>query len=278
MKKNFLSKCIITLGLFLFFTLLLPLTSYNNKTALAGSIENETYNDYRLKLTSITLVKGNSFTLKAYNLSENAKVSFKSADSEIASVNEDGTITANKVGVTIITATIKEENNSTNLTCDITVGPPAFSVKITKSRIILGLGKNVILRVILKPSNTAEDAKFSSHDTDIASIRSGGYVTAKNLGFTYLFAEIDVPNSDGRSKFAKSSIIVTSPEDAPLLEAYFNEHPELDLIFEDDLSTALEKFFNGKSEKTVTQATQSSLVDELNQYLEKEFDLTALRK
>lgn len=279
MNKKIYFKCIITLGLILFFTLLLPITSFNLKTAWAGVIEKENYNDYRLNLRSITLVKDKSFTLKAYNLGESAKVSFKSDDSEIASVNEDGTITANKVGITIITATIKDGNNTTSLTCDITVGPPAFSVKITKSRIILGLDKTAIIRVILKPSNTAEDARFSSYDSAIASISSiGGRVVAKKIGFTYLFAEIDASNFDGKCKFAASSIIITNPEDTPLLETYFNEHSELDMIPEADLSDALAVFFNGEDVTKTTQTDKLSLVESLNKFLNKKFDLEALRK
>jgi uncharacterized protein YjdB len=230
-------------------------------------------NDYRLNLKSITLVKGKSFTLKAYNLSEGAKVSFKSDDSEIASVSEDGTITANRVGVTIITVTVKDGVDNPSLTCDVTVGPPAFSVKITKSRIILGIDKTDLLRVILKPSNTAEDARFSSYNPEIAYVSIGGRVTAKKKGYTYLFAEIDATDSDGSRKFSVCNIIVTSPEDAPLVETYFNEHPELDMISESDLSAALEEFFNGSS----AAKDGLSTVEALNQFLNTKFDLSAKR-
>ncbi|MDF2537784.1 MAG: hypothetical protein K0S76_805 [Herbinix sp.] len=278
-KMNF-RRYFITLGFLLFLSLLIPITSFPTKTAQASEIGKEKIVDYRLNLKSILLVKGKSFTLKAYNLSESAKVSFKSDDSEIASVNDDGTITANHVGVTIITATIKDGTNSTSLTCDVTVGPPAFSVKFTKSRLILGVEKTDLLRVILKPSNTAENARFSSYDPNIASISTGGRVTAKKVGFTYLFAEIDATNSDGMRKFAVSTIIVTSPEDAPLLETYFNEHPELDMLSVVDLNIALEEFFNKTLAQTDTQATQAdkpSLTEALNQFLSKKFDLEAKR-
>jgi hypothetical protein len=274
MKKFLTSKCFIFLGLLLFLTLLIPLSSLSVKTASASEIGKEKSNDYRLNLKSITLVKGKSFTLKAYNLSDSAKVSFKSDDSEIASVSDDGTISANHVGVTVITAIIKDGNDSASLSCDVTVGPPAFSVKITRSRIFLGVDKTDLLRVILKPSNTAEDARFSSYDSDIASISTGGRVTAKRIGYTYLFAEIDADYNDGGRKFAVCSIIVTSPEDAPLVEAYFSEHPELDLIPESELSAALGEFFNGTP---VTQTNGLSTVEALNKFLDSKFDLAAKR-
>lgn len=270
MKKIFLSRCLITFGL-LFFTLHIPfITTSNVMTASAASVEEEK-SDFKLNVMSNTLVKGKSFNLKVYNLNTSSKVSFKSNDSEIASVSEDGTVTAIKVGFTTITVTVKEGFKSTSLTSEITVGPPAISVKLTKSRIIIGKDKIDLLKVILKPSNTAEDAKFSSYDTSIASVTVGGRVIAKDLGFTYLFAEIGEESLDNR-KFAVCSIIVTQLENVEDLEMLFNEHPGLDLIAEQDLALALEEFFNRDSDGT-TKLTQAK---ELYRFLNGKFDLEYL--
>lgn len=274
MKKNLLCKCLITFGLLLFLTFLLPFTSLHQITAQAASIDTEKNDGYRLNLKSITLVKGKTFTLKAYNLSDSAKVNFKSDDQEIASVSSDGTITANKVGSTIITATIKDGANVTNLPCDVTVGLPAFSIKLTRSRIVIGLDKTDFLSVILKPSNTVEAARFSSKDPSIASVSTGGRVTARKSGLTFLFAEIDATNVDGNRKYSRCTVIVTSQEDAPLLEAYFNDHPELDMIAEDDLVKALDEFFNVK----YSASSSTSLVSSLNSFLEDKFSLAKLRE
>lgn len=275
-------RCLLALGFLLFIPLLLSFSPFNVTTVKAASIEKETIN-YRLNLKSITLVKGKSFQLKVINLGENAKVTYKSNDSEIASVSEDGIISANKVGTTIITATVKDGSNITNLTCDITVGPPAISVKWTKSRIILGLDNSDYLRVILKPSNTAEVAKFSSRDSSIVSVSTGGRITGKKLGMTYVFAEIDATNLDGSRKYAVCSVIITNPEDTSYLETYFAEHPELDLISEADLTKALDEFFNDKADLTAANelklesVSKSSLVNSLNQYLEYTFKLADKR-
>lgn len=278
MKKKLIHKYLISLGLLLFFTLLLPLTS--SKAAWASSIDKEKNVDYRLNLKNVTLVKGKDFQLKAYNLKDGSKVSFKSNDSEIASVNDDGIISANKVGDTIITVTIKDGSTSTNLDCSVTVGPPAFSVKSTRSRIFLGIDESDQLRVILKPSNTAESARFSSYDSSIASISIGGRIYGRSLGFTYVFAEIDAQNDDGTQKFAYCPVIVTSSSDSALLKDYFDNHPELDIISEYELNSAMEKFFNGVSDGTplARKYTGSALVDALNKYLDNKFDLVSLRK
>lgn len=273
MKKKFLCNCIITLGLLLFLTLIIPyLPLHSTATAQASETDKDKKNNYRLYVNSKTLVKGKSFVLKLDNLGDNSKVTFKSNDSEIASVNDDGTITAVKVGVAIITVTIKDDTDSPPLTCEVTVGPPAFSVKLTRSKIILGLNNSDFLRVILKPTNTAEEAKFSSNDPSIVNVSPGGRITANKIGLTYLFAEIESSNSDGTPKYAMCSVIVTSSSDAPLLDTYFNDHPELNYISESDLAQALDEFFNGGS-----AASSNSLVSDLNHFLNSEFDLSDLR-
>ncbi|HWT73789.1 MAG TPA: Ig-like domain-containing protein [Mobilitalea sp.] len=268
MKNKLLSKCLITFGFLLLFTLLLPFTS-----AKASSIDNEKDNGYRLNLKSITLVKGKSRALKVYPLGENAKLLFKSDDAEIASVSDDGTITASKVGNTIVTATIKDGATVTNLTCEVTVGLPAFSVKVTKSRMVIGLDKSDFLNVILKPSNTVEDARYSSNDSSIASVSTGGRITGKKYGLTYVFAEIDATDSDGTRKFSRCTVIVITPEDAPLLETYFNDHPELDYIPVDDLTKALDEYFNTKYDPT----SSASFISNLNRFLDDKFKLADLR-
>ena len=270
MKKKFFQKCILTLGFTVLLTLAAPF--FNDAVVTAKSIETGKKEDYKLNLSSITLVKGKSYPLKAYNLSEKAQISFKSDDKEIASVSDEGVVTANKVGDTIIRAIIKDETE-TELTCKVTVGPPAFSIKLTKSRLIIGLEKSDFLNVILKPTNTVEVAKFSGKDPSIASVSAGGRVTAKNLGLTYVFAEIDATDITGARRYDTCTVIVTNPDDVPHLESYFIDHPELDMISKDDLTSALDEFFNVKYQDSTTASVTSSL----NNYLDEKFNLAELR-
>lgn len=280
MKRKYLCKCFITLGLLLFFTLLIPFTSYNVSTAQAASIDKEKTDSYRLNLKSVTLVKGKSFTLKVYNLGANSKVNFKSDDAEVASVSDDGTITANKVGSTVVTVTIKDGIDKTTLTCDVSVGPAAISVKWTKERVYVGLNNDDVLKVIIKPDNTTEVARFSSYDSSIATVSSGGRITAKKIGMTYLFAEIDATDLSGTRKYAVCTAFITSPKDAPLLEEYFNKHGELSRVSGSDLTKALDEFFNGGSAEaavTADDASDSALIKALDKFLEDKFKLSEIR-
>ncbi|WP_429145109.1 Ig-like domain-containing protein [Anaerotaenia torta] len=280
MKKNFFCKCFITLGLFLFLTLLLPFTSFNTLTAQATVVEKEKPESCRLNLKSVTLVKGKSFPLKVYNLGENSKVSFKSDDAEVASVSDDGMITANKVGSTVITVTIKDGIDRPPFTCDVTVGPAAISVKWTKERVFVALNNDDVLKVILKPDNTTEVARFSSRDSSIATVSSGGRISAKKIGMTYLFAEIDATDQSGARKYASCTVFITSSRDISLLEGYFNNHSELNRISGSELNQALDEFFNGgKAEAAVTPdgAADSVLITELDKFLEEKFKLSEIR-
>ena len=92
------------------------------------------------------------------------------------------------------------------LTCTIVVGPPAISVRITKSEITLEKGKRALLRTIVSPYNTVESAKFTVLDPSIATISTGGQITAKSVGETYAFALIN----NGKLDFCK--IIVTEAD------------------------------------------------------------------
>ncbi len=72
MNKKFLCRCLISLGLLLFFTFLPQIMPTSVSIARASDIEKEKNNEYRLNLRAITLVNGKSFTLKVYNLEKDA--------------------------------------------------------------------------------------------------------------------------------------------------------------------------------------------------------------
>lgn len=277
MNKKSICKCFITLGLLLFFTVLLPFTSYDVATAKAANLgtDKEKTESYTM-VNSVTLVKGKSYTLKVFNLGEKSKVSYKSNDSEIASVSKDGMITANNVGATVVTVMIKDGVTRTNLTCDVTVGPAAISVKWTKERVFLGLNSEVILKVIKKPDNSPEDVNYFSNAEAIANVSSGGRITAKKIGMTYIFAEIS-PNTDGSRRLSMCTVFVASTADAPVLEAYFNE-PVFSRVSSCDLTKALEEFFNGGSAAAaVTSDGTSTLISDLDKFLDGKLKLTELR-
>lgn len=194
--KTFCKKCIIVLGFVFFFALFSansPVdTIFSKETTDSTEPQTETQAEIKLNVKTKALVKDTKYTLKVYNLSAAQKASFKSSDAQIASVDEDGVVCGIANGSATITVTVKEGLKTVaTLTCEVTVGPPAISVKWTKSEIVLAVGKRTALKTILLPYNTTETVKFYSADTEIAKVTSSGKVTAKAEGDTYVFAMIE---------------------------------------------------------------------------------------
>lgn len=188
----------------LLFLLLFPVTG--RTTVFAGAVlTNEKIAEPKLNVTELSLVTGKTFALRLYNMTENQKVRFKSDDTSIVSVSKTGKLTANKVGETTVTVTLRgtAPDEDTVFKCKVTVGPPAISIKLTLSEITLEVGKKKTLQAILKPNTTAESGVFTSLDSDIASVSATGRVEAKKIGFTYIISSIE----DGTYDFCKVTVV-----------------------------------------------------------------------
>lgn len=169
--------------------------TYDNNTTYNTTIGENNYSSEAKPILNVTkkkIVKNNSYQLKLYNVTENQTVTYKSSSKSIATVDNEGLITAIKTGSCTITVTIKEGFKTVStLKCSVKVGPPAISIKFTKSELNLKVGKKTTLKPIIKPNNTAEEAIFTSNDSDIASISTNGVVTGISEGTTYVFAYIN---------------------------------------------------------------------------------------
>ncbi len=204
MKKLLFKKCLLALGLYLFFTVILPIPIAGNSIVAKASTVEEEQNPIKLNVESKSLVKDTTYALKIYNILDSHKVSYKSNSTSIATVDDAGTITAVDFGTAIITVTVKDGLKTiTTLECGVTVGPPAISIKLTKSEVTLPVGSKTSLTAILKPNNTVEEAKFSSNNSDTASISIGGKITAKSVGTTYVFASI----GNGKYDMCKVTVV-----------------------------------------------------------------------
>lgn len=239
--KRIVLKFITTLGLMFFFTLVIPfLNPYSAVSAYAGEVTTQPLPasgseqsadgttatgtalvsvtpvptedpriEIKLNVKTKALVKGTSYALKVYNVADGQSITFQSDDPLIASVDEEGVVTANAVGTTFVTVTVMEQSEViSELRCDITVGPPAVSIKLTRSEITLTIGKRTTLKTILQPNNTVEEVKFCSYDPAIAAVSPGGRIVAREVGVTYIFAGID----NGMYDLCK--VIVVESEDA----------------------------------------------------------------
>ncbi len=152
-----------------------------------------------------TLNKGQSMklvmTVTPSNFTD--EVSWKSGNTDVATISADGTITAKSVG----TATIKLTVGNVSASCKVTVVQPVTSVNIDKSSVTMQAHDTYQLKLTVYPDNAAnKTVEWSSSASDIASVDQNGLVTAHKKGE----ATIRVDAKDGSNKYDTCKIIVSN--------------------------------------------------------------------
>ena len=155
-------------------------------------------------VSSVTLNKdafgltvGNSETLTAKVLPDeatNKDVTWVSSDPEVATVDENGKVTAVKAGNATITVTT--EDGKYTATCTVKVSPApvaANGVTLTPNKATLNVGKKQTLTATVLPADaTNKNVTWVSSDTSVATVENG-VVTAVGKGT----ATITVTTADG---------------------------------------------------------------------------------
>ena len=188
-------------GWILFFGLCIILLSGNVK---ASADEN----DVKLNVSDVSITKFGSYRLKVYNLSPEQSVIYRSGNSGIAMVSRTGKVTGLSYGETVITATVIEEGAAiANLQCNVTIGPAAVSIKLTKTSLVLKEGRQKLLTTVVLPLNTVESPLFYSTDTEIAKVSSAGRVRAVAQGSAQVYALLN------NGQYAVCNVTVLNEDD-----------------------------------------------------------------
>lgn len=201
-------KCLCFL---LFFVLFLPFTGdlitaqAKETTTIDDTLPvKEIVPEAKLNVKSKELVKGKSYTLKVYNTTESQTVSYKSSDPSVATVTQKGVVGGADIGSAVITVTVKEGSKTiSTLQCDITVGVPAIYVKFTKNDLVMVSGQRTTLKYLIAPYNTVEAPKLTTLNSKLVTISTGGRITAKDVGTTYVKGWID----NGYTTLCKVTVI-----------------------------------------------------------------------
>jgi uncharacterized protein YjdB len=134
---------------------------------------------------SYRLGVGKTVTLVATVQSESAtnqKVTWKSSNTKVATVNQNGKVTAKSKGWATITATAQDGSDA-EASCSIGVVTPVTSVTISKSFLSMLVGDSRTLKATVKPTNaTYKKAKWTSSDEKVAIVDDDGVVTAVKAG------------------------------------------------------------------------------------------------
>lgn len=148
----------------------------------------------QLQKAKKTMKKGKTFTLKATVVPVAAKTTLKwtSSKPSVASVDQNGKVTAKKAGKTTITVTT---DNGKTYSCIITVKKQAAKkITLNVKKKTLKKGKTFTLKAKVRPSYSTDSIKWRSSNKKVATVTSKGVVRAKKKGT----AVIRVRTSSGK--------------------------------------------------------------------------------
>lgn len=163
-----------------------------------------------LSKEALSLIVGRSSQLRASvapQSTANKKVTWSSSDESIATVNQNGNVTARGPGVATITATSNDDptvSGSALVTCVRLAKSAAFEQK-NYSVII---GQTAPTSVIIGPEDVSSKAvTYKVGNSKIASIDENGVVTGLKGGKTTIY----VTTADGSRKQGKATLLVIVP-------------------------------------------------------------------
>jgi uncharacterized protein YjdB len=134
----------------------------------------------------LSLEKGETFQLEAIVLPENAtnkNVQWRSNNEEVATVDEDGLVTAKGKGDVMITA--ETEDGNLKDTCEITVKETikVISITLNESKLTLDEGETFQLEATVLPENaTNKNVQWRSNNEEVATVDEDGLVTTISFG------------------------------------------------------------------------------------------------
>lgn len=149
-----------------------------------------------MNYTSLTLIQGNTFQLKAEIRPENATYStpsWKSDNEEIALVDEDGIVTAISPGTAWVTAEARDSSGK-YCKCYVTViAPiPATGVTTMVDEVVMAPGEKKTIVAKATPANTTDSMLWTSTDESIARVNATtGEITAVSPGNTTIIVMMD---------------------------------------------------------------------------------------
>lgn len=126
----------------------------------------------KLNHSSLTMYKGQSKTITA-DVSSGIPPIWKTNRSSVATIDENGCVTAVKHGTAIISATV----DGIKKICEVTVKPPV--IKLNKTSVTLKAGEKITLEATVSSGNTP---KWISKKTSIATVDQKGVIKAKKAG------------------------------------------------------------------------------------------------
>ena len=211
-------------------------TNYDITVDGSGTVSKDTGDGnvtYEKKVTSVSLNKdtaeltvGGTLQLTAKVAPENAtnkNVTWKSSNTDVATVGADGTVTAKAVGEATITVTT--DDGGKTATCEVKVSEaqeetiPATGVTLDKETLALTVGGRGTLEATVAPSNTTDELKWTvSDNSENISIteNSDGSITVNALKATEENKAVTIVATAG--SFSDTCTVTVNPETVTVTE------------------------------------------------------------
>lgn len=190
-----------------------------------------------LNRINVTVDEGDEFSLAVVVLPTNATdktITWQSQNPEVASVDQNGKVSAHLAGTTTITAT---STNGMTASCEVKVNQiilEVTSITITKNELTLREGESAELQVNINPSSaTNQSVLWTSHDPKVATVDKSGKVTAMQLG------SVTIAATTGNGKSATCGVSVIANDPAACRVFGFCHHEDNDYWFEGGLRQAV---------------------------------------
>ena len=155
----------------------------------------------KLNKNDITFGIGEKYTLvTTVENGDISQVAFTTSDRKVATVDNNGKITAVGTGTATITA---NTYNGFKTQCKVTVKKLANSIKLDKTSITLGVGEQYDFSSSIPNGTAAYFRSYYSDNTAIATVqKSGGLMTAKTAGTTTIRCKL----SSGKEATCKVTV------------------------------------------------------------------------
>ncbi len=165
--------------------------------------------DLHLSKTSLTLTEGDTQRLAValcYSLSDGGVVTFSSSDPTIATVDDNGNVTAVKAGETTITATVGETDNykAGTATCQVTV----LAAIVQPEAVDLGLPSGLKWASFnigaTKPEECGEHFAWGETESYYTSLDPLTWKAGKEHGYDWASYSLCMGESDALTKYCTS--------------------------------------------------------------------------
>ena len=136
--------------------------------------------------TKLTLGVGESYRMRIrreapYGQECEPGFSYRSSSTKVATVDENGVITAKKTGSATITAT---SFNGMKVSCKVTVKKAPTSLKLNATEIVLGMGEDFQLTASIGPSRCGGVVRYESSNGNLVYVDETGRIVARHCSGT----------------------------------------------------------------------------------------------